>query len=242
VTENGLPGGSAGAADVDGGPTDLISPAFNLSGTDAFISYSRWYYSSGLDPFTISVSGDGVNWATVEQLSGVGTNVWTVHSFRVGDFIVPTATVRVRFRVMDNPNNSVAEAGIDAFRVSQFQCSTCQQNLGFSGPGTATLSLCGGDLSTGTTATLLFSGGPPNSLIYLGVSLTLNPVAFAGGTILDPNPLGILPFNTDANGNFSLLVPGGGGPSTVYAQVLYLEATGPFGVGFSNVIRGDWLP
>ena len=242
VTQNGLPGGAAGTADLDGGPTDLISPPFNMAGNDGFITYSRWYYSSGLDPFTIAVSGDGVNWVTVETLTGVNTNVWTVNSFRVSDFITPTATVQVRFRATDNPNNSVTEAAIDAFRVSVLDCSVCQASLGFGGPGAATLSVCGGDLSTGTTADLAFSGGLPNSLIYLGVSMSLNPVAFAGGTILDPNPLAILPFFTDANGSFVLPLPGGGGPVSVYAQVLYQEASGPFGVGFTNIVRADWLP
>lgn len=242
VTENGPAGGAAGLADVDGGPTDLFSPSFDLAGTDGVISYARWYYSSGLDPFTVSVSGDGANWVTVEQLNGIGQNSWTFHSFRVGEYITPTSAVRVRFRAIDNPNNSIVEAAIDAFKVERYECATCQPDLGFAGPGTATLSVCGGDLSGGTVANLVFSGGQPGTVGYLGVSLALNPTPFAGGTVLDPNPLAIIPFGIDGNGSFTLLLPGGGGPVSVYAQALYPDPSGPFGAGFTNIVRADWLP
>ena len=42
VTENGVPGGAAGTADVDGGPTDLISPPIDLTETDANVRRSRF--------------------------------------------------------------------------------------------------------------------------------------------------------------------------------------------------------
>ena len=242
VTQNGVPGGSVGAADVDGGPTDLISPAFDFSGTDGVITYSRWYFSSGADPFEISVSGDGTNWVNVETLTGSGENQWTVNSFRVGDYITPTATVQVRFRIGDYGGGSITEAGVDVFRVERFTCDVCQPDIGFQGPGTATLSMCGGDLSTGTTADLVFSGGPANSLVYLGVDVALTPVPFGMGTIISPAPLAIIPMPTDANGSFTWTLPGGGGPVTVYAQVIYADATLPGGAGFSNAIAATWLP
>ncbi len=122
VTLNGPPGGSAGSYDVDGGPTDLISPAINLAGTDAIISYSRWMFSSSTDVLQVAVSNNGTNWVTAETINGVN-NIWTTSSFKVGDFVTPTSTVRVRFRVTDVAPAGTVEAGVDAFQVEQFQCT-----------------------------------------------------------------------------------------------------------------------
>ena len=124
VTQNGPVGGSSGADDVDGGPTILISPSFDLAGRDGIVSYARWMFSSGDDVMTVAVSGDGSSWVDVETVAG-DQNAWTTHSFRVGEFIVPSATTQVRFSVSDNPNNSVVEAGVDAFKVDAFVCAEC---------------------------------------------------------------------------------------------------------------------
>jgi len=131
VTQNGSPGGTATAADVDGGPTDLISPAIDLSGTNATISYAVWFFSnvggtSQPDVLTVSVSNNnGLNWTTVETVSTTNAT-WQVHSFVVGDFFPGqplSANVKVRFRAIDSPNNSVTEAGIDVFQVTRIDCT-----------------------------------------------------------------------------------------------------------------------
>ncbi len=73
VTQNGAPGGAAGTADVDGGPTDLFTPPIDMAGTDGTISYRRWFYTSGtdgLDTLQVSVSGNGVTWVPVETVGG----------------------------------------------------------------------------------------------------------------------------------------------------------------------------
>jgi CxxC motif-containing protein (DUF1111 family) len=124
VTENGAPGGAAGSSDVDGGPTDLFSPPIDLSGTDANITYSRWFYTSTTDTLEVSVSSDGTTWVPVETITGA-QNSWQVRTFQVGQFVTPTSSVRVRFRTSDNPNNSVTEAAIDLFRVERFVCAQC---------------------------------------------------------------------------------------------------------------------
>jgi len=112
VTEN-----VAGDSDVDGGPTHLISPVIDLSSGDAEISYYRWYTNDDNDDyFTVAVSNDnGGTWVTVEQI--LDTAGWNYHSFAVSDFVEPTSQIKVRFSAVDNPNDSVTEAGIDAFKV-----------------------------------------------------------------------------------------------------------------------------
>ena len=126
VTKNGVFGGPAELTDLDGGPTDLISPVFDLVGRDAFISYDTWAFSEGGAPdlLEVAVSNDGFNWQTVE-IVGPGQNQWLRSKFRVSDFVAPSTTMQVRFRIADVPNNSITEAGMDAFLVEAFVCTNC---------------------------------------------------------------------------------------------------------------------
>lgn len=133
VTGNGPPGSAAGAYDVDGGPTDLISPAIDLASTNATISYAVWHYCSTatVDPLIVSISNDnGLNWTTVESINTTNSS-WQNRSFVAGDFFPGqplTANVRVRFRVSDLPNDSVTESGVDVFQVTKIVCTTATCN------------------------------------------------------------------------------------------------------------------
>lgn len=125
-TGQGAVGGAAGTADVDGGPTVLTSPAFDLSGGDGIITYNRWFYSvNGVpDTFTIQISNNGgASWVTLENVSGVGNNSWIEKSFRAGQFVTPTNNMRVRFSATDNPNDSLTEAGVDNVRITKINCN-----------------------------------------------------------------------------------------------------------------------
>jgi hypothetical protein len=127
VTQNGAVGGAANAADVDNGPTWLTSPTIDLTGSDATISYDRWFYcedagSADADFLKVEVSNNnGATWVPVHS-SGGTNGAWESDSFRVGEFVARTAQVRVRFWTSDSPNNSVTEAGIDNFKVDRLIC------------------------------------------------------------------------------------------------------------------------
>ncbi len=125
VTENGPPGGSAPLNDVDGGPTYLISPVFDLEGSDAVVSYARWAFSStGVhDHLSTEISNDGgLSWSIVETVTNTGS-AWQTATWFVSAFIPPTGEVRLRFGVCDCPNDSVTEAGIDDFRMDKVTCT-----------------------------------------------------------------------------------------------------------------------
>jgi hypothetical protein len=125
VTQNGAPGGAANVADVDGGPTQLLSPTLDLAGTDATISYDRWFYtlSGDTDEMVTEVSNDnGAAWVFVHSTAGTN-GVWEPVNFRVGQFVTPSAQVRVRFSTTDSPNDSVTEAGVDNFIVDELVCT-----------------------------------------------------------------------------------------------------------------------
>ncbi len=127
VTQNGPPGGSANADDVDGGPTHLISPAFDLAGTDATISWRQWFFSQTGSPDALDVAvsnDDGFSWTPVMSTTGT-SSAWEIASFLVGDHITPTSVVRVRFKTSDNPSDSVTEGGVDNFQVEKFLCAGC---------------------------------------------------------------------------------------------------------------------
>jgi hypothetical protein len=118
-----LAGNSAGDYDVDGGPTRLTSPAFDLQGVDATVSYWRWYHISTQwdDELVVEVSNDdGANWVTVEVIDDRET--WKHVEWMVSDFVTPTSQVRVRFTADDSPNNSLVEALIDDFAVTALEC------------------------------------------------------------------------------------------------------------------------
>jgi len=119
----------------------------------------------------------------------------------------------------------------------------CQTDLGFGGPGTATLTMCGGDLSTGTSADLLLSGAPPGGTAFLILGLNNAPTPVKGG-LLVPVPI-LLQLALPIDGSGQLLIsdaPGGGGPLTVYAQYVYPDGAQSLGFGFSNALEIDFLP
>ncbi|MCC7014787.1 MAG: S8 family serine peptidase [Planctomycetes bacterium] len=114
-----------GNSDVDGGPTRLTSRAFDCTvSADPYISFARWFLSDGADVMTVEISNnDGSTWSPLATLTSV--NAWTIQTYRVADFVSPSATVRLRFSVTDaNPGN-VVEAGIDYLRLLEIDC----QNL-----------------------------------------------------------------------------------------------------------------
>ena len=126
VTEDGLPGGADGAADVDNGTFYLTSPSLDCS-AGAEVRYARWFYWGGNgveDYLDVELSNDdGANWTLVERVQG--TTGWVEQVIEVGDYVTPTATVRLRFVTGDDPNDSLTEAAVDEVLVSSFSCDTC---------------------------------------------------------------------------------------------------------------------
>jgi hypothetical protein len=139
VTQNGVPGGSAGATDLDGGPVMLTSPVLDLSDSDATISFAMWFRCSDAgnsaeeDFFTVQIT-DGGTWTTVMSVDGSSTS-WTEASFNVSDYVQPTANVQVRFVATDEPNNSLTEAAIDDFKVEALECESSSCSADFNGDG-----------------------------------------------------------------------------------------------------------
>lgn len=125
ITQNGTDPESPGEADVDGGPTRLISPAFDLEGIDGTISYSRWMYDSqDADVLETHVSNDdGNSWVFVHSTGGTDQS-WETASFIVSDYIEPTSGMRVRFSIEDGSDPSLVEGGIDNVSLEVLDCES----------------------------------------------------------------------------------------------------------------------
>ncbi len=129
VTGQGSVGGALGEADVDGGATTLISPTFNALGlSDPQVQYWRWYSnntggSPNADEMPIEISNNnGSTWVQLELVTE-NANAWVSKSFRISNFLTPTATMKVRFVARDLGSGSVIEAGVDDFEVFALSCA-----------------------------------------------------------------------------------------------------------------------
>ncbi len=121
--------------------------------------------------------------------------------------------------------------------------TVCQTDLGFGGPGTARLEICGDALTAGGTAEAALIDAPPNSIAVLAAGTTFNPSPWRGGLLVPTPATLVLATSTDASGRVRLTgIPGGNGPFSAYAQYAYLDLSQPLGVGFSNAVRIDFLP
>ncbi len=245
-------GGGAGANDVDGGKTTLRSPAIDLVGTDARIGYWRWFSNDGganpnVEVFTVAISNDGgQNYTTVEVVGPGGPQAgggWYFHEFTVSDFVTPTGNVVVRFVAKDDVG-ALVEAAIDEFRVREVSCTLCQPNLGFGGPGTLALSVCGEPLTSGNSAVLDLSGAPAGAPLWILGSVDFNPTPLLVGNLVT-NPL-LIGFTAVANGQgaFAIAnVPGGApAPVTLYLQAAAIDLTVPGYLAISNAVGVAFAP
>ena len=173
--------------DVDDGKTTLTTTEYDLTGmADPYISYWRWFSNSkgnnpGEDVFTVGITNGITAWIDVEEVGPVGPEVhggWIKHSFRVADFVAPTANVRVRFVARDDNNQSLVEAAIDDFRVVDIDCGAsaistyCTAGTTASGC-TAAMSTVG--VPSATSASGFVVGvtgveGEKDGLIFFGVN------------------------------------------------------------------------
>jgi thermolysin len=128
-----LTGNAEGDSDVDYGSTQLISPAFDLEGTDGTVSFAAWYdnrcYDGQIagDMLYIWISNDnGSNWTLAEF---VGPNPyfeesWQEYQFVVSDIIMPTSQMKLRFEIGDVGLPTCTEAAIDAVEIIRYSCTS----------------------------------------------------------------------------------------------------------------------
>jgi hypothetical protein len=152
----------------------------------------------------------------------------------------------VRANDLDNDGDNDMLVGICAgtnYWRNETNPVFCQTDLGFQGPGTATMSICGGaPMAKGFKATLSITGGPPSAAVYLFVALTSTPTPFKGGTLVPASYLLLLPFALNGSGDLTIPnIPGGGGPVSVYLQAVIADGAQVAGFAITNAVRLDLL-
>ncbi|HET6164563.1 MAG TPA: S8 family serine peptidase [Planctomycetota bacterium] len=114
----------SGNSDVDGGPTQLISPTFDLTGLhNVHVSYARWFSNddNDIDRLLVEVSSNnGSTWTTLESVGG--TTGWVVADFALDGVVTLNNQFKIRFSATDNPNDSVTEAALDRFQIVAYDC------------------------------------------------------------------------------------------------------------------------
>ncbi len=259
-TGQGSVGGAAGSADVDGGPTQLLSPVIDATGGAVLIRYAAWLYNDdGDDSLTVAVSNNGGStWVNARSYLGLRGG-WFEDTFELGAFVAPTANVRLRFSVADNPNNSITEAAVDSISVV---------TVGGGGLCTPVINYCTGKINSQLCVpTMTFTGVPSageavpfnvsavnvlnqkSSILFYGFGPIAAP--FQGGTLCVQTPVRRTPLvNSGGTAgadnctgapvfNFNTVIQGGGDPllgagAQVWAQWYYRDAADVNGVGLSD--------
>lgn len=119
--------GLADNVDLDGGPTRLRSPSYDLSAANnPFLSFDAWFTTDDAlaDKLSLQYSDSGgLFWTTVAEIGNQGPG-WFPARYRIADFGNLTSGVRFRFNVADLPNNSETEAGLDALTIIDYECGS----------------------------------------------------------------------------------------------------------------------
>ncbi len=134
-------GDGPGSFDVDEGKTTLLSPVYDLSTAVApAITYYRFFTNNILrnaggappsDPWLAEVTSDGVNWVPIENT--LDSNVpadkandlriqdWQRVAFRVDSLVPASATVQLRFTVVDQDEQNLVEGMLDDLLILDFE-------------------------------------------------------------------------------------------------------------------------
>ena len=139
--------------------------------------------------------------------------------------------------------NLFPQGGIWARTNGQY---VCQPDLGQDGHGLLSMSLCGSPLSSGNTAELelVSSALTASRPFFLFISTTNNPTYFnrLRWSLLAWPPLVTISSVLDGAGTFSVTVPGGRGPNTLFLQAVAISPFDYSGFTTSNALRVELLP
>jgi hypothetical protein len=267
-TGQGAAGGAAGTADLDGGPTQLVSPLFDATlGAAALVRYAAWLYNDdGDDSLSVAVSANnGSSWVTVRTYTGLRGG-WIEDSFEVSSFVTPSANMRLRFSAADSPNNSITEAAVDLVSVVTVDGSPCSQIANYC-TSKINSQLCEPTI-TATGSPSVGSGAPfyvsadnvinqKSAILFYGYAAAALP--FKGGTLcVQPPVRRTPPVNTggsvgpdNCSGapvyNLNQVIQGGGDPNlgagaTIYMQWYYRDPLDAQGVGLTDGASAQICP
>ena len=227
------PGAYAGA----GGALPFVEIYHPDDGTSFNKGANLILHSSGWDLEDGALTG-----ASVEWFSDVDGRLGTGRRFVVDDLSVGDHLITVIATDSGGQQSSATHAIVVNDRdLPDLPGEICAIDLGLGGPGSAGVSLCGGDLTTGGSADLELVGGPANTPAYLLLGLTNGSVPLKGGTVV-PFPWDVM-IDLSTNGSGALSVPGitgPGFPATVFLQYVLVDGGQAQGFAFSNALQVEF--
>jgi len=195
--------------DVDGGPVRLISPTFAIDDT-GWVGFAAWLYSASGNPDVLSAeisNNDGATWTQIAEFEDADT--WREHQAVITDFITPTQTMKMRFVVSDNPDDSRTEACVDAFQVIDLYCDRMGLDVDPLYAG-ADATMTATDATPGQTVYFVYSLDGLGSYYVSGLGITLN--------LDDPRLADSAVADGAGNAEIQVSVPGNAGGVTVWLQ------------------------
>jgi len=222
----------AGNTDVDGGSVVLTSPVLDLSGeiSISYAYYLRLTNSDGTDMLLVEASSNGTSgpWTEIARHDTDGGDSWRTHTVTSADIsIALDQTSAVRFTANDGDPQSINEAGLDAFQVTQLTCGSDQDIYTYCD---CTVGVCGNQNPNAGCFNSSFSGGA---------------MSFSGSNSVSADDFGVsctgLPSNQNAifyMGNNQLSQPFGDGLRCVGANIqrFPIQTTGSGTMSLSNVV------
>ena len=120
-----------GNTDVDGGSVRLISPVLDMS-SGGDVEYDYYLYltdeTGGIDRLLVEINNNGGvgTWTEIARHDTHGGLDWHHHTITEAEIVaegVPfTSNMKVRFTANDSDPQSIVEAGVDGFKISDFEC------------------------------------------------------------------------------------------------------------------------
>lgn len=240
--------GNANNEDVDGGPTTLLTETIDLSAAfDPTVRFALWFENSTAeDRLRVDASNDnGANWTNVLDLAAFSD--WSQHTLRVRNVFATPAQFKLRFVIADNPNNSVTEAAMDAFRLDDPLCTAASWSsygAGCTAGGSAPALQLGTLPTLGGTFALTVQGlGAGVPVMIVGLAPENAPLAlpwFAPGcTLLSRVDVAQVLAATGGSAPWSLAIPADPALQgiAVHQQALEIGASWTLSAGGVGVIR-----
>jgi len=219
-----------GVRHMDGFGWQVITPCGPLAGLTDLNDLGDYVYKVFLINNIVHLEGIGE--FAPQQLIAPGAGPFSV----VSSFGVKINDARQLAVTVTNTSTGVTGAALLT------PIGVAQQDLGHGGPGQSTLSAFGGNLASGTSATLTLWGGPEAGTVFLVVGTSAMPTPFKGGTLLPVPPLLVAPLSTGPTGTAAVAVPGGLGPASLCVQSVHADASLPGGYGLSNAVKLQFMP
>jgi hypothetical protein len=227
------PGAYAGA----GGELPFIDIYHPDDSTNFRKGASLILHSSGWDLEDDALTGNSIEWS-----SDVDGDLGTGRRFIVTGLSVGAHQITATATDSGGQQTSVTHGiTVNDRELPDVFVEICALDLGNGGPGTASVSLCGEDLTAGGSADLELVGGPANAPVFLVLGLVNGSLPIKGGTLVPFPWVSLTALQTNGLGEISIPgVTSGGVPVTLFLQYVLVDAGQPSGFGFSNALQVEF--